>query len=101
MRDEKPTYAKMAEEQDQLNHYLRSALTQSVEELGFHEPLIVACLAVNGSVVVIRTEGEHVEDLASHTEGPGFTPPINVLITDARGEAMRLLITSEGMTRSN
>ncbi len=101
MSDEKPTYATTAEEQDQLNDFVRSALAQSVEELGFVEPLIVTCLAVNGSVVVIRTDGEHVEDLASHTEGPGFTLPINVLITDARGEATRLLITSEGMTRLN
>lgn len=90
-----------AEEQDQLSDYVREALTQSVEELGFVEPLIVACLAVNGSVVVIRTDGEHIEDLASHTEGPGFTLPINVLITDARGEALRLLITNEGIRRLN
>lgn len=101
MTDDKPIYAATAEEQQQLNDYVRAALTQSVEEFGFVEPLIVACLAVNGSVVVIRTDGEHVEDLASHTEGHGFTLPINVLITDARGEATRLLITSEGMTRLN
>ncbi len=101
MSDEKPTYATTAEKQDQLNDYVRAALTQSVEELGFVEPLIVACLAVNGSVAVIRTDGEHVEDLASHTEGPGFTLPINVFITDARGEATRMLITDEGMTRLN
>jgi len=101
MTDEKATYATAVDEQGHLSDYVREALTQSVEELGFVEPLIVACLAVNGSVVVIRTDGERVEDLASHTEGPGFILPINVLITDARGEATRVLITNEGMRRLN
>lgn len=100
MSEDTPTYATTAEEQEQLAEYIRDALEQCVEE-GYVAPLMVVLISVNGSFSIGRTDGETVEELARHSEGPGFALPINVLITDARGEATRVLVTNDELRSVN
>lgn len=53
-------------------------------------------IAVNGRVLVVRADRENTELLAEHVEDDRFEVPINVLVTDRNGEAMRILIGPEG-----
>ena len=89
------------EDQEQLGEYLRTALEHCFDQLGYGAPLIVVCISVNGSVLVVRTDGDQVEELASQTEPAGYTLPLNIFVTDARGEATRMLVTNEGMSALN
>lgn len=101
MNPDEPTYETTADEQAQLGEYLRVALSECVDELKFIEPLILTCVSANGSVLVVRTDGQQVDELAFHREGRGFALPLNIMVTDSRGEATRVLITNEGTTRLN
>jgi hypothetical protein len=81
---------------DQLAEYIRTALTHCVQDFGFVGPLILTAVAVNGSLYAIRIDGETVEALADHSEGDLFALPVNIMVTDARGEAARVLIPADG-----
>jgi hypothetical protein len=69
---------------------------------GFCLPLHMCLIGVNGAVLAVRysvvqTQGEdanmEVEVLAEHyTEDQGFQYPINMMITDTRGEAALVII---------
>jgi hypothetical protein len=67
---------------------------------GFELPLYVACISANGSVLVGRYEAgdTRVEfrDLLEHRENDVFTLPVNMMVVDARGEAARVVIRSDG-----
>ncbi len=67
---------------------------------GFEAPLYAACIAVNGAVLVVRYEwsssheGLDVEMLAEHAMGEGLMMklPLNIMFTDGRGEAARVVV---------
>jgi hypothetical protein len=71
---------------------------------GFVPPLYVSCVAVNGSVYVARfteegSRGLEAEPWAEHFVGEGLMLPINVMISDTRGEAARMVIAKDGKYR--
>ena len=69
---------------------------------GFVPPLYVCSVSVNGAVLATRfaytPDGEGMEAtfLAEHAPDGAFGFPINVMVTDVRGEAMRAVIRFEG-----
>jgi len=69
-----------------MDEVLRDVLRQCVEQ-GMQPPLILCVVSPNGSVMVMRTDGEHPEILAEHTEGAGFSTPINCMVVDRAGAA--------------
>jgi hypothetical protein len=70
---------------------------QTLLARGFQYPLYLSAVAVNGQVLVMRyaqTQDDAIEvtTLAEHDEAPGFVLPINLMITDRRGAAARVVI---------
>jgi hypothetical protein len=69
---------------------------------GFVEPLYMAAVSSNGSTRVIRyasNGGDHLfsQILAENFGAGSFVPPINIMITDARGHATRICVAADGM----
>jgi hypothetical protein len=83
----------------QLSQALQACLDQ-----GFEPPLVACAVSLNGCVLAVRYayhplgEGMQATVLAEHTPDPAFLLPINMMITDARGEAARVVIQYEGWT---
>src|SRR5262249_8748086 len=71
------------EKRDELSEAMRDVLRQCLEqclEQGMQPPLILCVVSPNGSVMVMRTDGEHPEILTEHTEGAGFSTRINCMV---------------------
>jgi hypothetical protein len=64
--------------------------------LGMPLPYLVALVGINGSSTVYRMtagkdhDGLDAEALVSHEVGGGFAIPINIMIVDASGDAVRV-----------
>jgi hypothetical protein len=65
---------------------------------GFHPPLHLCAVSVNGAVIVVRYAqnadqmGMTCKVLAEHYPGPGFVLPVNMMVSDASGEAVRVVL---------
>ena len=80
-----------------MDELLRDVLRQCVEQ-GMQPPLILCVVSPNGSVMVMRTDREHPEILAEHTEGAGFPTSINCMVVDRVGAAAHITIEPSGAT---
>jgi len=80
-----------------MDELLRDVLRQCVEQ-GMQPPFILCVVSPNGNVMVMRTDGEHPEILAEHTEGAGFSTPINCMVVDRAGAAAHITIEPSGAT---
>jgi hypothetical protein len=79
---------------DELSEWLADVL-KSCHGTGMFLPYIVSGISPNGSVTVIRMDGENVEVLAEHYEGGGFQLPMTITVIDQKNEAVRITINSE------
>jgi hypothetical protein len=81
---------------------LAGALEQCLA-IGFQTPLHVAAIAVNGAGMVVRydqvEQGLAAHHLADFVGEDGLTLPINLMITDTRGEAARIVIGQDNSPR--
>ena len=77
--------------------FLGNALSNASSK-GMQPPLILCVVSPNGSVMVMRTDGEHPEILTEHTEGAGFSTPINCMVVDRAGAAAHITIEPSGTT---
>lgn len=88
---------------DELTTALRQALETCLAN-GMTLPFVAAAVASNSSVFTVRYEpdpqgeGLRAVPLADHTEGSGFALPINIMIMDQAGEAVRVKIATSGET---
>lgn len=68
-------------------------------ERGFVPPLHAAIVSADGSALVMRYvragQGMEPSVLAKHYEGDLIEAPVNIMITDARGEAAHLVLSKE------
>jgi hypothetical protein len=86
---------------DDLVNMIGNAFARCLE-LGMAPPFVAACVGANGSVIALRYVnaangvGLDLTPLASHAAGVGFTTPINIMVTDQDGEAMRFTIGPDG-----
>ena len=77
-------------------------IIETLLERGYVPPIHCAVLGVNGSLVAALFQRVAGEDRFSTTctaqyfLDEGFLLPINILFVDSRGEAMRVLIESDG-----
>lgn len=78
-----------------LQEWIRDALEHCVEN-GMKLPFIMCAAAVNGSVVAMRVTGDEPETLAEHFEDEGFELPINIMVMDQAGDAVRMRIGADG-----
>ncbi len=69
---------------------------------GMELPFVMVAVAANSSIYAHRYEEDETGDgldvvpLAEHIVGPGFQLPINMMLVDATGEAVRIVIGREG-----
>jgi hypothetical protein len=85
-----------------LAQHIAELLDSCLSDLGFEVPLIVVTVAMNGSCIIARytTPMGATDDrleahfLAEHVEGYGFQLPINIMVSDQRGNAVRAVIES-------
>jgi len=82
---------------DELSEVLREVFMQCIEQ-GMQPPLILCVVSPNGSVTVMRTDGEDPEILSEHTEGAGYSTPINCMVVDRAGAAAHITIEPSGTT---
>ena len=68
-------------------------------ERGFQPPLYLYAISINGALVAVRysvsrdsQQGADVEVFAEHYPDPGFVLPINMMVSDASGEAVRVVL---------
>ena len=77
-------------------------ILQLLLERGFELPIHCAVIGVNGSLFAAlfrRAAGENrlsTTCTAQHFVDDGFVLPINMLFVDARGEATRVLVATDG-----
>lgn len=84
-----------------LSNHLRSVLATCVSDLDFEAPLNVVTVSANGSLFGLRTDGFNSVAIADHCEAGMFMLPINILVTDACGEAARCVIKADGRSQLN
>ncbi|MCZ6861828.1 MAG: hypothetical protein O7I42_16390 [Alphaproteobacteria bacterium] len=85
-----------------LSEVLGDALQQCLDH-GMQLPFIMAAVSLNGCAVTVRFEQGNDEEveatfLAEHTEVSGGVMPINIMVTDHIGEAVRIKIDQDGTT---
>jgi hypothetical protein len=73
----------MTDENSDLKVWLSDVLN-SCHETGMVLPYIVAGTSPNGSVIVVRMDGENVEVLAEHYEDEGFRRPMTITVIDQK-----------------
>jgi hypothetical protein len=68
---------------------------------GFQLPLYLCAIGANGAVLVVSytphedQEGLETKVLAEHYPAAGFLVPINMMVSDAAGEATRVVIRGD------
>jgi hypothetical protein len=86
-------------EMGDLTKLLSSALETCLAN-GMELPFVCVAAAVNGSVFAVRYEqdgdGLRAAPLAEHIQGGAFVVPINIMIMDQTGEAVRVSIDRAG-----
>jgi hypothetical protein len=86
-------------EMDDLTKFLGGALETCLSR-GMQLPFICVTAAVNSSVFAVRydqaDEGLRATPLAEHIQGDAFIVPINIMIMDQTGEALRVSIDRGG-----
>jgi hypothetical protein len=69
-----------------------AVLRQCIDN-GMKLPFIVCVISPNGSVLVTRAnKGREPDVLAHHIENDVFTSPVNIMVVDHHGEAVRIVI---------
>ena len=73
------------------------------QQRGMPLPYLLVAVAINGSIMGARYvqhggRGLDAEFLVEHTVDDMMMLPMNIMIVDAKGEAVRVLITKEGVT---
>jgi hypothetical protein len=81
---------------DNFTESLKAIIAQC-RERDMKLPFILAAVAINGSVLAIRAGEEEPEVLVERVFGSGyFEVPINIMIVDAAGDAVRVLVKGGG-----
>ena len=90
------------ERMNDLSEILEDVLRECLDH-GMQLPFIMAAVSLNGCAVIVRFEQSNDEEveatfLAEHTEVAGVVMPINIMVTDQMGEAVRIKIDQDGTT---
>ena len=90
------------ERMNDLSEVLGDVLQECLDH-GMSLPFIMAAVSLNGCAVIVRFEQGNDEEveatfLAEHTEVAGVVMPINIMVTDQTGEAVRIKIDQDGTT---
>jgi hypothetical protein len=83
-----------------MDHKATNELTDTFDDVfnqclerGMQLPFVICAVSRNGSALVTRASGGNETDiLAEHTEGMGFTLPINVMVLSQDNRAVRVTI---------
>ena len=74
-----------------MEEYFQKALSHCID-IGMKQPCIL-CASPNGSVLAMRfNEGHDPDPLTEPFENDTFTTPLNLMVVDRDGKAMRVVI---------
>jgi len=82
-------------EQPDLTELITEALQDSVDR-GMALPFTVVAVAANGSLFAVKFDGSTGEPIAHHYVDDTFIPPVNVVVVDAMGDAVRIVVGPDG-----
>ena len=86
----------MKEDELRVSKKKAEILEQLIMKNGLELPSFVAAVASNGSCMFFKylqaLAGLKAKLITGHVEGQGFGLPINMMLVDARGKALSLLI---------
>lgn len=91
----------MTTKDDPIAVALAEALLECLE-MGFQLPVHAVVVGTDGSIIAMRytddspSYGLGARVLAEHHEGGVMGAPVNIVFTDSRGEAARLVIETDG-----
>ena len=74
---------------------LAALVSEFIDSCGFEPPLYVIAISSNGSVAVSRHTDSDIEQVCSHSVGPGMVSPITVAVVsekDGRGRSAKIEI---------
>ena len=75
------------------------SVVETCIERGMQPPFIVCLVSANGSILAVRFNVPDEPDiLAEHPQDGMFRLPINGMVVDQTGEAVRVVIDKEGTT---
>ena len=75
------------------------SVVETCIERGMQPPFIVCLVSTNGSILAVRFKVPNEPDiLAKHPQDGMFRLPINGMVVDHTGEAVRVVIDKEGTT---
>lgn len=87
-----------------MDDVLTQALSELLEkciQMDFETPLNVVAIAANGAAIVMQyveaNDGSCLEAAPLiESNDRSFAPPVNIFISDSRGEVLRMLIERDG-----
>jgi hypothetical protein len=84
-----------------LKEAIGKLLEHCTEEMGFQTPFYLATVSANGAAMFIRfnvaEDGDGVKgERLAGTDGQNYELPVNLFVSDSRGEAARMLIAKSG-----
>jgi len=75
-----------------MEEYFQKALSHCID-IGMKQPCILCAVSPNGSVLAMRfNEGHDPDPLTEPFENDTFPAPLNVMVVDRDGKAMRVVI---------
>src|SRR6185295_12611864 len=78
-----------------MEEYFQKALSHCID-IGMKQPCILCAVSPNGSVLAMRfNEGHDPDPLTEPFENDTFTAPLNLMVIDRDGKAMRVVINRE------
>jgi hypothetical protein len=82
---------------------IAEAVRQLIEQQGYVTPLTFCVVGANGEICCARYIRDdmgslHAEILVEHAHDPrGFLTPLNTMVVDARGKAVIIKLSAEGV----
>ena len=75
-----------------MEEYFQKAMSYCIN-IGMKQPCILCAVSPNGSVLAMRfSEGHSPDPLTGPFENDTFTAPLNLMVVDRDGKAMRVVI---------
>ena len=75
-----------------MEEYFQKALSHCID-IGMKQPCVLCAVSPNGSVLAMRfSEGHDPDPLMEPVENDAFTAPLNLMVVDRDGKAMRVVI---------
>lgn len=69
---------------------------QTCVDRGMAIPFTVVAVGANGSLFALKFDGKDGHPIAEHYVNDTFRAPVNIIVVDANGAALRIVIGKDG-----